>query len=68
MGEFQRDIATAGDQDSLGQLLQMKRLVRGDAQFAAGNDMGGAHLAGGAVARGDQDFFRRDALAGIQQQ
>ena len=61
MGEFQRDIAAAGDQDALGQFLQVKGLVGGDAELAAGNDMAGAHLAGRPVAGGDQDFFRRDA-------
>src|SRR5690606_37009739 len=34
-GEFDRDIAAAGDHDGLRQLLQLEGLIRGDAQFVA---------------------------------
>ena len=43
--KLQRDISAACDQDAPGQLVEMKRLVRGDAEIAAGNDMAGAELA-----------------------
>ena len=36
-GELHRDIAAALDDDALGQFGQMKRLVRGDHVFEAGN-------------------------------
>ena len=55
VGELDRDIAAADNGDAFGQLLQMERFVRGDAEFGALESPDARRVAAG----GDQDGLRR---------
>ena len=59
-GKLDGDVAAALDQDALGQLLQMERLVRGDHMLAALDVLAER----GPAAGGNQDMFRAHRLAG----
>ena len=57
VGELDRDIAAAGDDDPARQLVEMKRLVGGDGEVGAEAI---AHVAAGPAAGGDKDGARGD--------
>jgi hypothetical protein len=64
VGELDRDVAAAGNQDGLGQLLEVKRLVGVDAKLVAGQ----RRVRIGLAANRDENVTRRHLLPGCLDQ
>jgi hypothetical protein len=65
--ELKRDVTAAGDQDSLWQIVQMERLVRGDAELSSADRLIGSQFMRRPSSGGNQDRFGGNGLIGVQE-